>query len=124
MGQPLFKKSQKELESCLATLYRMLDNIHDYDGMEIANYMSCRDDAQLAIEQLNGNIDLSPYLEKLTQLDEKICKNVQYISESMDSHFVRNYFKSHVHGGGSFIVAQTLRVPFVVAQFIARSLRQ
>ena len=68
MNQSLFKEPKKELESCLATLYRMLDNIHDYDGMEIANYMSCRDDAQLAIEQLNGNIDFSPYLEKLTQL--------------------------------------------------------
>ncbi|MBC8235251.1 hypothetical protein H8E77_37375 [bacterium] len=91
MGQLLFKEPKKELENCLVTLYRMLDNIHDYDGMEIANYMSCRDDAQMAIEQLNGNIDLSPYLEKLGYLDQKIRENAQYISESMDSHFVRNY---------------------------------
>ena len=91
MGQLLFKEPKKELGSCLETLHRMLDNIHDYDGMEIANYMSCRDDAQLAIEQLNGNIDLSLYLEKLRHLDEKIRENAQYISESMDSDFVRNY---------------------------------
>ncbi|MBM3240204.1 hypothetical protein FJZ31_28295 [Candidatus Poribacteria bacterium] len=91
MYTPFFKNPVEEFKRCVATLKKMLNNLHDYNGMEIENYLSCRDGIEWAIGKLTNHKNLFFYLAEVNELDEKIRKNAQYILSQMDNGFIEDY---------------------------------
>ena len=119
MYEPYYAEPLKELEVCLvvclvlikASISRSIDehNAHKnfyekltkkvrrWDGMEIENWLSCRDGIKSSIEKLRKNvINVSSYLKRVKKMDEKLFKEIEYVQKALDGYMASDdYDISH-----------------------------
>jgi len=76
--EPLWKSPAKELRTSLNFYRDLIENLRDYDAMEIANYLSARDGIEWALKKLGCNIR-PPVRAEIEQLDQRLKEAAEYL---------------------------------------------
>ena len=97
MYEQYYDEPLKELEVCLNFYKKLTKKVRRWDGMEIENWLSCRDGIKSSIEKLRRNgINVSSYLKKVKKMDEKLIKEIEYVQKELDGYMASDdYDISH-----------------------------
>ncbi len=85
-----------ELQVDLNFYRRFINRMEIWDAFEAGAYISCRDDIQWALEQLDGNVD-EAILKEIEDLDEKLKDYADYLTNELQlfKHIYRDDPKEH-----------------------------
>lgn len=76
--EPLWKSAAKELRTSLNFYRDLIENLRDYDDMEIVNYLSARDGVEWALKKLGCKVKPGVRAE-IEELDQRLMEAAEYL---------------------------------------------
>lgn len=94
--EPTYQDPVRELEVCLNFYRALLDELREYDDMEVAAHLCYRDGIAWAMEQLDSRVD-QRIRQEVEHLDRRLRAERDYLIETLDVYgdMVRRAPRSH-----------------------------
>jgi hypothetical protein len=94
--EPTYQDPARELEVCLNFYRALLDELREYDDMEVAAHLCYRDGIAWALEQLDNRVD-QRIQQEVEHLDRRLRAERDYLIRTLDVYgdMVRHAPRSH-----------------------------
>jgi hypothetical protein len=81
--EPTYQDPARELEVCLNFYRALLDELREYDDMEVAAHLCYRDGIAWALEQLDSRVD-QRIQQEVEHLDRRLRAERDYLIKTLD----------------------------------------